>query len=344
MSRTETGKRTMYYGKGDVLVYRTFAEPLTEVTRIPESPFTGDGNVIMAMNVKVAVRGEAFLTSFTEGDNSMVVATDSMKNLIIRHAADYEGSTVEGFLYHIAGIFLKKYSHITTMELEADRLPFDGLSVASPDGGWRESGLVFRRSHNDHTSASVVVERAEGGVLTVRKQESLLTGLQLIKVKGSSFAGFIRDEYTTLPETQDRPLFIWLNIGWTYKDEKDAIDPKNGSYAASEQIRDIAHTVFHEANSPSIQHLIYRIGLRILERFPQLAEVRFESNNRTWETVVESVDGSDARVYTEPRPPYGFQGFSMTQEDLAAAAGGEDGEAAAALETAASERSEAPTS
>ncbi|MCZ8521725.1 MULTISPECIES: factor-independent urate hydroxylase [Paenibacillus] len=325
MKKPSTGSRTMYYGKGDVLVYRTFAEPLTEVTPIPESPFGGDGNVILAMNVRIAVKGEAFLASFTEGDNSMVVATDSMKNLIQRHAADFEGSTVEGFLHHIAGIFLNQYAHITTVEMEADRLPFDGVNVASPDGGWRESGLVFRRSHNDHASAALVVERGKDGTASVVEQESMLTGLQLIKVKGSAFAGFIRDEYTTLPETSDRPLFIWLNIGWTYADAMDAIDPKNGRYAASEQIRDMAHTVFHEANSPSIQHLIYRIGLRILQRFPQLAEVRFESNNRTWETVVESIAGSDARVYTEPRPPYGFQGFSMTRADLAAAgpAGGE---------------------
>lgn len=58
-----------------------------------------------------------------------------------------------------------------------------------------------------------------------------------------------------------------------YGNELDAIIPGEAGYVASEQIRDIAHTVFHEKNSPSIQHLIYQIGLRILSRFPQLSEI-----------------------------------------------------------------------
>ncbi len=80
---TGYGKRTMYYGKGDVLVYRTYVKPL-EVSPIPESAYTGSDNVIFALNVTVSVSGDAFLPSFTQADNSMVVATDSMKKF---HAA-----------------------------------------------------------------------------------------------------------------------------------------------------------------------------------------------------------------------------------------------------------------
>ncbi|MGF9712310.1 urate oxidase [Paenibacillus sp. JMULE4] len=316
----ETG-RTMYYGKGDVLVYRTFAKPLQAVRRIPESGFIGSDNVIFALNVNIAVQGDAFLPSFTEGDNSLVVATDSMKNLILRHAADYDGCTVEGFLLHISRIFLSKYPQMTTIRIRADRIPFETLPVPGPQGDLIESGLVYRRSHNDHSSAALTVERSGEGIVVTGHQCGV-SDLQLIKVKGSSFAGFVRDEYTTLPESHDRPLFIWLNIVWKYGKVEDVISPGEESYVASEQIRDIAHTVFHEQNSPSIQHLIYHIGLRILSRFPQLSEVRFESNNRTWETVVEEISGSEGRVYTEPRPPYGFQGFTMTQADLTEAHAG----------------------
>ena len=51
-------------------------------------------------------------------------------------------------------------------------------------------------------------------------------------------------------------------------------------------------------------------------RFPQLKEIRFESNNRTWETILEQASAGEGKVFTEPRPPYGFQGFSMTKRDL----------------------------
>jgi urate oxidase len=307
--------RTLYYGKGDVLTYRVYAKPLA-VNELPESSYRGDGNVIFAHNITFSVSGDALLSSFTKGDNSMVVATDSMKNFIIRQAAAFEGNTAEGFLFFIGERFFEKYGHFTAIELESERIPFLPLEVPGQEGP-EESGLVFRRSHNDHSGAELSLRRNEGGSEVVG-QRGVLRDLQLIKVSGSSFHGFIRDEYTTLPDSYDRPLFIFLDIYWTYVSPSDALDGDTGRYVAAEQIRDIAHTVFHQYKTPSIQYLIYRIGLRVLERFPQLAEIGFESNNRTWETVVEPDPVTGAGVFTEPRPPFGFQGFTMTQEDLAA--------------------------
>jgi urate oxidase/2-oxo-4-hydroxy-4-carboxy-5-ureidoimidazoline decarboxylase len=310
--------RTLYYGKGDVLTYRTYATPLV-VESIAESSFEGNPNVIFAHNIKFAVSGEAILTSFTEGDNGKVVATDSMKNFILRHTATYEGSTSEGLLSHLSELFMAKYEHIESIEIEAHRLPFDSVSVQAPQGGYQNSELVYRPSHNDHSHGKLTFARSEGGVRLV-SLTSGISDLHLIKVSGSSFYGFIRDEYTTLPDSYDRPLFIYLNINWSYSDPSDALDASRNRYVAAEQVRDVAHHVFHEFKTPSIQYLIYRIGLRLLSRFPQLSEVFFESNNRTWETIVEPGGVGKPGVYTEPRPPYGFQGFTMTREDLAAAA------------------------
>ncbi|MGO4106709.1 factor-independent urate hydroxylase [Paenibacillus sp. YAF4_2] len=307
--------RTLYYGKGDVLSYRTYANPLS-VKAVPESAYTGDSNVIFAHNITFAVSGEQLLTSFTEGDNSLVVATDSMKNFILRNTASYEGSTTEGLLAFISSKFMDRYPHIDAVELSADRIPFQTLVVASASGeGLEPSPLVYRRSHNDHSSVSMKLTRKDGAPV-IESHECAITDLQLIKVSGSSFYGFVRDEYTTLPESYDRPLFIFLDVFWKYADPEHALDAELGSYVPAEQIRDITHNLFHELKSPSIQFLIYQVGLRILTRFPQLSEVRFESNNRTWETIVDNTEADPAGVYTEPRPPFGFQGFTMTQEDL----------------------------
>lgn len=305
--------RTLYYGKGDVLSYRTYASPLA-VSAIAESDFTGCGNVIFAHNIKFSVSGGSLLSSFTEGDNSLVVATDSMKNFILRQSADYEGSTTEGLLAFISERFLERYPHIDEIEISADRIPFDPVQIGS-DSGFAPSDVVYRRSRNEHASAAMKWIREQGGG-ALAWHESALSHIQLIKVHGSSFFGFVRDEYTTLADSYDRPLFIFLTVSWTYEDASNAINADRGLYVPAEHIHDIAHTVFHESNTPSIQHLIYKIGYRILSMFPQLAEIRFESNNRTWETVVEPVSTGTAGVYTEPRPPYGFQGFTMTQNDL----------------------------
>lgn len=308
-------KRAMSYGKADVWVYRTYAKPLTGIRSIPESTFTGRRNILFGMNVKVAVEGEAFFSSFKEGDNSLVVATDSMKNFILKHAGDYQGATQEGFLEFVSHRFLETYSHMTTINISGEQIPFEELPVPT-NGSFEPSPLVFRYSLNEQAGASIEVKREKDEIATTNHVSSL-KGLKLIKVKGSSFFGYVKDEYTTLPESFDRPLFIFLNIDWRYNNLEDARGNTADGYAAAEQVRDIACTVFHEQNSPSIQNLIYRIGTRILERFPQLLEVVFESNNRTWETILDEIpDSQEGKVFTEPRPPYGFQCFSMTRDDL----------------------------
>jgi urate oxidase len=57
--------------------------------------------------------------------------------------------------------------------------------------------------------------------------------------------------------------------------------------------------------SESIQHLVHEMGLRILARFPQLAEVTFEGQNRTRDLVAASTTDERVKVYTDPFSAYG---------------------------------------
>ncbi|WP_337017512.1 factor-independent urate hydroxylase [Oceanobacillus massiliensis] len=308
-----TNERAMFYGKKDVFAYRTYLKPLSGIRKIPESDFAGRNNIIFGINVSVSVGGEELLPSFAEGDNSKVVATDSMKNFIQRHLGSYDGSTIEGFVSYVSKSFLERYPHFESIQMTGREVPFKSVKAIT-EQGLKESPLVFDHSRNECAEASVAMKRY-GETIEMRDQKSGITGLQLIKVKGNSFVGFVRDEYTTLPEDGNRPLFIYLNIYWRYADAEQAYGEDPNLYAAAEQIKDIAASVFHELETASIQHLIYKIGCRILHRFPQLKDITFESQNRTWETVVEDIEGSEGKVYTEPRPPYGFQVFTVTQED-----------------------------
>lgn len=304
----------VYYGKGDVFAYRTYAKPLSGITEIPESMFKGRHNIIFGTNVKVKIGGEAFIPSFVEGDNSLVVATDSMKNFIQRHLASYDGSTLEGFTNYVSEAFLAKYPQIDYISILAEDIPFDVMSEFSEDT-LKASNLVFRKSRNERSRSSIEIIRTEEGP-TITEQSSSILDLQLIKVSGNSFVGFVRDEYTTLPEDSNRPLFVYLNLHWVYKEQADAFGDNPESYVAAEQIIDIATSVFHNMETPSIQYLLYEIGCTILNRFPQLLQVTFESQNHTWDTVVDEIPERDGKVYTEPRPPYGFQLFTVTHEDL----------------------------
>lgn len=300
--------RMMTYGKGNVFAYRTFMAPLIGLKSIPESIFKGRDNTVFGVEITVEIGGAQFLPSFTEGDNSMVVATDSMKNFIQRHLGSYEGTTVEGFIYYVSYEFMRTYRHVDSIKMTGVALPFEGTFSG-------EEPLVFKRSRNEHAKAFIEMVQSDTDIV-VTSQSSGIDDVQLVKVKDNSFVGFIRDEYTTLPEDGNRPLFIYLNIGWIYEHHSDATGDIPALYVAAEQVNDIASTVFQEVASPSIQSLIFQIGYRVLERFPQLTQVTFESQNRTWDTVVEAIPESEGKVYTEPRLPYGFQRFTVTRADL----------------------------
>ena len=64
----------------------------------------------------------------------------------------------------------------------------------------------------------------------------------------------------------------------------------------------------------SIQQVIYNVGMQMLAEMPEIAEVRFEANNRTWDTIAER--GDELGVYTDARPPYGCLGLALRREDL----------------------------
>ena len=303
----------MNYGKERIAVYRTYGTPLEGIRTVPESSFDGRDNTLLGLDVRVQFEGEDFLPSFSEGDNSMVVATDTMKNFVHHQLGEYDGATVEGFLEFVGSEFLDTYSHVEGVRMSADQLPFDERLVPGDDG-FEPSDLVFRVSDDESAFGEVYLARGKDGPV-IADQTSGVAGLELVKVKGSSFTGYIQDEYTTLPEREDRVLYISLDVFWNYEDAEDALGTEPERYVPAEQVRDIAHVMFHEVNANSIQDLIYRIGLRVLERYPQLESVSFEANNRTWIEVRDDLEG-DARVLMEPPQPTGYQQFTVNRGDL----------------------------
>ena len=298
------------YGKAEVRVYRTHATPLRGVTRIPESAFNGRDNVLFGAEIEIVVRGEAFLEAYTLGDNRRVVATDTMKNFILSSALGCSAPTLEGWLHEIGSAFLSAYPHMERLTMRGRQLPFSPALVAQADS-FALSDRLFARERDDHSTASLDLERGEGGAARVTDLRSSRAELQLIKLTGSSFAHFARDEHTTLPERSDRPLYIWCDIGWRYTETADAFGADPALYVDGEQVADLAASVFADFVSLSIQHLVHEIGTRMLDRFPQLAEVSFDAQNRLWDIGEVSDDDDRLRVYTDPRPPFGRIGLVL---------------------------------
>lgn len=303
-------KHEIRYGKAEVRVYRTNAAPLRGVTAIRESPFSGRENALMGAAIEVVVRGEAFLEAYTLGDNRRVVATDTMKNFIQIAALRCEAPTLEGWLHEIGAAFLATYPHMERLTMLGRELPFSA-AVVPEEGGFAVSHRLFSRERGDHSTASLDLERSDGGI-AITGHFCGRAELQLIKLTGSAFADFARDEHTTLPERPDRPLYIWTDIGWRYADPADALDAAR--YVAGEQVADLAASVFHEFVSLSIQHLVHEIGQRMLSRWPQLTEVSFDAQNRLWDTGAVSETDHRVRVYCDPRPPFGRIGLVLRRD------------------------------
>ncbi len=292
------------YGKADVIFYRTYARPLTGIHPVPESTFDGRTNLVFAANVEAVIRGEVFAPSYKKANNTDVIATDSIRNFILRHVSTYNGATLEGFLAYVGARFLTTYPKVDSIRLTGREIPFNGVS-----------NLLFQRSHNDYGLALVDIKRTPSGVEIIDHWSGCF-GLSLVKILGNAFAGFVQDEYTTLAEDRDRALVMGLDMGWTYTDVEDMFRPDPFRYVPYEQVRDVAFKLFHEIFNNSIQDLLYQIGVRVLERFPQLAEIRFEAQNRSWEKIADNTPDTLARVFTESRPPYEVQAFAISRADL----------------------------
>jgi urate oxidase/2-oxo-4-hydroxy-4-carboxy-5-ureidoimidazoline decarboxylase len=260
-------------------VAHTYGKDAVSVYRIA-------GDKLFSCEVRVIVRGAVFEASYTEGDNSMVVATDSMKNFVHRMGLEYEGDTLEDFVSLVGARLLERYEHLEGVQVAAREVSFE-----------RVRGNVMRRRYDDHAVAEIDLDR--GGVVSAR---SGWRGLHLIKLSGSSFAGFIRDEYTTLPETEDRPLFVHMDIHWTNGDLAEC--------ASCGDVRDVAVSTFCDVRSASIQELVYQIGVQVLERFPEIETVDFRAENRLWDTAQP---GDGATVFTDARPPFGVITLTLTR-------------------------------
>jgi urate oxidase len=302
------------YGKMQIPLYRTYAAPMSGLKSIPESAFIGRNNILFAAEVDVEVFGDNFMPAYTLGDNSNVVATDTMKNFVLRKALEFEGSTLEGFLDFLGRQFLATYPQMQLLRVTAKEQPFVPARVPGSSGqAFDGSEVLFNRSHDDHTIAALDMER-DGDGARIAAHRCGRAGMQLIKITGSAFAQFVRDEYTTLPERVDRPLFIYLDVYWKYADTEQMVAAELSHYIPSEQVRDLVQVVFHDFVSMSIQHLIHEMGLRLLDRFPQMAEVSFEAQNRLWDTGFVSEEDPKLKVYTDPRPPYGQIKLTLARE------------------------------
>jgi urate oxidase len=235
------------YGKGRVRVLKILRNGATH--RIKD------------LNVSAMLEGD-LESSYTAGDNSKVVPTDTIKNTINALSQKHLGDEIERFGLAVSAHFLQftqvRRATLEILEHEWHRLHVNGKPHA----------------HSFHSSGDA---RMFARVIATREKSVVQAGVRdlvILKSTGSGFSGYPRDQFTTLKETFDRILGTSFSATWDFTG-----DP--GDYRVTNSaIITAMMEVFAENYSPSAQTTLYQMGEAALGACPEISLIELAMPNR----------------------------------------------------------------
>ena len=238
------------------------------------------------MTVAIALEGD-FDSSYVEGDNSLVVATDTMKNTTYALAAEHLAGSIETFGAALGRHFLR--------DPQVER-----ATVTIDEFLWRPIGDAPDAFLRDRSWTRTAVVAATRDGLSV---ESGIAELVVMKTSRSAFSGFPRDEFTTLADTEDRLLATKVSATWRYVDGAD-VDYDASFVAVTRTLLD----VFAEHHSVSVQASIWIIGRAIVERHAEIDEITMTLPNlHHWTADIERFGiPNDRQIYVSTTEPHGL--------------------------------------
>ena len=245
-------------------------------------------------DLTVAVRLEGdFEAVHVRGDNSGLVATDTMKNTVYALAKELSGREIEDFALSLSDHFLRENPSLSGSEVSIEERIWARLSSSS-----------FEGSREERRTARAVRTR-DTAVL-----RSGLKDLLILKTARSGFSGFARDRYTTLPETSDRLLATSLTAEWTHE---SSAGPFAGRWMV---VRSALLDTFAAHDSASVQHTLYAMGEAVLAAHAGIREIRLTMPNRHHVLVDLSPFGltNDNEIFVATAEPYGLIEATVTRE------------------------------
>jgi urate oxidase len=230
------------YGKSEIR--------LVKVSRRP------DGHDIHDLTVDVGLEGD-FEAAYVEGDNTGLLATDTMRNVVYALAKEHPIEEIESFGQLLAAHFLEAGPGVTRARVHIVEHPWSRLD-----------DHAFQQGRGGNRVATVASDGGEPEI------EAGIDELFVLKTTGSGWEGFLRDRYTSLPETSDRILATIITARWSYGDE--AVD-----FGASWRgVRATILEAFSDHYSPSVQFTLHHMGTAVLDTRPEVERISFSLPNR----------------------------------------------------------------
>ncbi len=263
------------YGKGRVRVMRVFRE--------------GTYNEVRELSVKVLLEG-GFDRSFTHGDNSSVVATDTIKNIVNIVARENLRAATEPFAAALAGRFLDRYPQVEKATVIALETKWNRLEVA---GAPHEHSFLL----DSNGKPSARVERTRESTLYC----SGIDAFTFMKTTASGWVNYVMDDYTTLAETRDRLAATAMDASWLWS------TPPEDFVAANAKLMATMLAVFATTYSEGVQDSLYRMGEAGLAAVPEIAEITMACPNKHYLPINLAPFGmtSDNMVFTATDEPHG---------------------------------------
>ena len=259
-------------------------------------------HALVDLNVSSSLRGD-FAAAHTAGDNAHVLTTDAQKNTVFAFARDGVGSPEE-FGLRLARHFGGSYDWITGARVAVESYGWERISV-----GGAEHDHSFRKAGAEVRTAVVTVDGDDAYVLAG------LSDLVVLKTTGSEFWGFPRDRYTTLAETTDRILATAVTARWRYTGTDVDFD------AVFAGVRNTLLETFASTHSLALQQSLFAMGEAVLERFPDVAEIRMSMPNKhhfLQDLSAFGLDNPDVVYHADDRP-YGLIEGTVLRDDVAPA-------------------------
>jgi urate oxidase len=221
-----------------------------------------DPHELRDLTVDVVLEGD-FEAAHLRGDNTGLLATDTMRNTVYALAKDYLTGSIEEFGSVLVNHFLDAGPTVEHARVRIVEHPWNRIQV---DGRGHEHSFV-----RDSGERTAVVRGDPDG----SRAESGIDDLLVLKTTNSGFEGFLRERYTTLPETDDRILATMITASWLYGDTT-GLD-FDGLWRG---VRQRILETFTDHYSPSVQDTLYRMGKAVLEGFPEVEKIHFSLPNK----------------------------------------------------------------
>lgn len=235
------------------LVKNSYGKSLVRLTKINRS---GKVPTWKEITVETELAGPDFAGCYYEGDNSKIVATDSMKNTIYVIGARNELKSIEEYGLALAKHFLDEYKHVDDVQI---RISEEGWSPIQIEGGVHPTSFV--KAQSDLRCTQIWMTRKE------TKITSGIDNLIVAKITNSEFAGHIQDAYTTLKDTHDRIFGTKVEARWVWKNTSADFN------AGYEKARHVMLETFANHHSLSAQQTLFAMGDAVLAKVSDIEEI-----------------------------------------------------------------------